>query len=158
MDNYTRIYTDLMQRHLNRQLTEGDGYTEVEITELENRLALKLPHSMRDLYRVAGNVYNELMDFVYLVNPDYVQDIAGDDFLVFMEESQFITIVGIKIGELTNPDPEIWIFDNAYDDILLSTEVSFSEFIVRLVDDQTLMENIMENITNIADQLERNAR
>jgi hypothetical protein len=146
MDNYTQLYTDLIQKHLNRQLTETDGYIETEIVEVENRLALKLPQSMRDLYRVAGNVYNELMDFVYLVDPYQHPEIVGDDFLAFMEESQLITILAIQISELTNSDPEVWIIDYAESELSkwLSIKVPFSEFIVRLVNDQAFMDDIME--------------
>jgi hypothetical protein len=154
MDSYTKIYIDLIQKHLNRQLTEDDGYTETKITELENRLDLKLPQSMCDLYQVAGNIYNELVEFIYLVNPYNIQDAVGDDLLVFMEENQFITIAGVKTSELTNSDPEVWMIDHAYgDEVQLSTKVSFSEFIVRLVDDETFMENIMENISELGEQL-----
>jgi hypothetical protein len=142
--DYTQLYTDFIQKHLNRQITDIDGYIETEITKVENRLAFKLPQSMRDFYRVAGNVYNELMDFVYLVEPH--QDLEEDDFLAFMEESQFITILGVKITDLTNSDPVVWIID--YAELELSKwrpiEVSFSKFICRLVDDETFMDDIME--------------
>jgi hypothetical protein len=86
MSTYTTIYNDLMGKHLDRELTGDDGYSESEILELENQLSLKMPQSMRDLYQVAGQVYEDPTDFLYLVQPQLTKGTNDEDILLFMAE------------------------------------------------------------------------
>lgn len=146
MSTYKSAYSDLMEKFFERKLIENDGYSESEILELENQLSFKMPQSMRDLYQVAGNVYEDPEDFLHLIKPEITKNLADEDMLVFMMEAQFIIIVGVKVSDRENPDPEIWVIDQADGDIQLSAEVPLSEFAIRLINDETFMENIMEKV------------
>jgi hypothetical protein len=148
MSTYKAIYNDLMEKHLDRRLTENDGYSESEILELENQLSLKMPQSMRDLYQFLGNIYEDPTDFLYLIKPEITKGIADENILLFMAEGQYLTMVGVKVSDVENSDPKVWVVDHAYgDEVQLSADVSLSEFVVRLIDDEFFMESIMEKVS-----------
>ncbi len=147
MITYTAIYNDLMEKRLDRRLTENDGYSESEILELENQLSFKMPQSMRDLYQVAGNIYEDPTGFLDLVKPEITKGIADEDILLFMAEGQYLTMIGVKVSDIENSDPEVWVIDHACGEVQLSADVPLSEFVTRLIDDEMFIESIMEKVS-----------
>lgn len=123
-----------MQRHLGRKAKVPDGLSDTQISEAEKNLGFQLPASLRDYYRIAGNLselnkpHNVLFDIAELF--------VDNDFLIFMEENQAVVYWGIKITDLAIPDPEVWQQVNSTPSEWYSEEMTFSEFIVQMVDSQ----------------------
>jgi hypothetical protein len=146
MSTYTAVYTNLIETRLDRRLTEEDGYSESEILDLEDQLSLRMPQSMRDLYQVVGNVYEDPTDFLCLIKPEITKGIADENILIFMAEGQYLTMVGVKVSDIENSDPEVWVIDHADGEVQLSADVPLSEFVIKLIDDDMFVESIMEKV------------
>jgi hypothetical protein len=146
MSTYTAAYSNLVETRLDRRLTKEDGYSESEILGLENQLSLRMPQSMRDLYQVVGNVYEDPTDFLFLIKPEITKGIDDEDILIFMAEGQYLTMVGVKVGDIENSDPEVWVIDHADGEVQLSADVPLSEFVIKLIDDDMFIESIMEKV------------
>jgi hypothetical protein len=127
MKNFYEIYAGLMHRFLGRSLRREDGLNEEEIQKAERLLGLRLPLSMREYYRVVGAVdqLNRLQNVIFSPKELYVED----EFLMFMDENQSVVSWGLKISELSSPDPTAWQRNNTPPEQWLSEEKTFSELL-----------------------------
>lgn len=87
---------------------QSHGFSEVEITALEQKLNLKLPEKLREYYLTLGRDENLNYTHNRLLKPSGEIDFSEDRFLVFYEENQAVAYWGIKEADLTMPDPPVW--------------------------------------------------
>lgn len=130
--NYISGYAKLVQRHLGRKPQLADGLSDTQIREAEKILSFQLPASLRDYYRIAGNLSE--LNKAHNVLFDIPELFVDNDFLIFMEENQAVVYWGIKIRDLAIPDPEVWQQVNSTPSEWYSEEMTFSEFIVQMID------------------------
>jgi hypothetical protein len=64
-----------------------------------------------------------------------------------MAEGQYLTMIGVKVSDIENSDPEVWVIDHACGEVQLSADVPLSEFVTRLIDDEMFIESIMEKVS-----------
>jgi hypothetical protein len=108
--NYGAIYKRYAKRYLKIDLTTKDRLSNANICVEEKRLHIKLPKALRIYYSLSGkskelnNTHNFLRDLKKL-------EIDGE-YLVFMDENQFVVSWGIKIVDLDNEDPPVWQRNN----------------------------------------------
>jgi hypothetical protein len=132
MVSYTGQYVELVERHLGRKPEPSDGASEAEISRAEEKLGLRLPASVRDYFRVAGNLaelnkaHNRLLDLSGLL--------VEEGFLILMEENQAVVHWGIKTSDLAGADPEVWQRVNSPSSEWYPEGMKFSEFLVRMFD------------------------
>ncbi|MCU0546283.1 MAG: SMI1/KNR4 family protein [Oscillatoriaceae cyanobacterium Prado104] len=130
--SYASEYAKFVRRHLGKQPELADGLSETQIGEAEKKLGFQLPVSVRDYYKIAGNLpelnraHNQLLDI-----PGFLAD---NDFWIFMEENQEVVSWGIKTKDLASSDPEVWQRVNSNPPEWYSEEMTFSEFIVQALD------------------------
>ncbi|MDQ3803467.1 MAG: hypothetical protein M3416_06505 [Acidobacteriota bacterium] len=136
--SYESLYSDLVQRHLGRKPVPSDGSSDAELDEAEGRLGSRLPAAVRRYYRVAGNLVELNHAHNLLFAPSDLHMCEG--FLIFMEENQAVVHWGIRAGELTEDDPDVWQRVNVVPPEWYSEEMTFSEFIVRTLDWQAGLE------------------
>ncbi len=55
-------------------------------------------------------------------------------------------MVGVKVSDIENSDPEVWVIDHADGEVQLSADVPLSEFVIKLIDDDMFIESIMEKV------------
>jgi len=129
---YTRRYAYLVLRHLGRQPLPTDGLSDTQIGQAEAKLGLRFPDAVRNYYQVAGNLselnktHNRLFDLSELC--------LEDNYLIFMEENQAVAHWGIKTNDLAQPDPEVWQRANSTPPEWYSEKMTFSDFMIRMVD------------------------
>lgn len=81
-DEYKRLF----RRHIGREPTQGDGYSDEELTFHEHRLELRLPEAMRTYYRSVGRNEQFNRSHNELVAP---QDLERDgEIVVFMSRAR----------------------------------------------------------------------
>lgn len=104
--DYSRHVANLMP-----PLVAGDGVPEAEIAAAEARLGLKLPALLREFYLVAGR--REDINAVHnrLLSPESLE--VDQDALVFYEENQGVVLWGIKVDDLSQADPQVFMAEYA---------------------------------------------
>lgn len=97
-----------IRRLYNLPDNENFGFTKTEITELENKLNIKLPEELKNYYLTLGK--NENINFSYnrLLNPDKEIGFSDDRYLIFYEENQVVAYWGIQQGDLKLNNPPVW--------------------------------------------------
>jgi cell wall assembly regulator SMI1 len=130
--SYTTLYVELIERHLGRKPELSEGSSEADIGRAEAVLGLQLPASVRDYFRVAGNLaelnkaHNRLYDLSDLI--------VEEGFLLLLEENQAVVHWGIKTGDLSDADPVVWQRVNSPSLQWYPEGMKFSEFMVRMFD------------------------
>lgn len=86
----------------------SSGLQENEIIECEDRLAIKLPKVLKEYYLQLGNHsgLNQTQDRLLLPHQLYLHD---NDYLVFYEENQAVSIWGVKQQDLTLENPSVYM-------------------------------------------------
>jgi len=127
MKSFSDIYAGFVHRFLGRSLRGEDGLNEEEIQKAERLLGLRLPLAMREYYRVVGAIdqLNRLQNVIFSPKELYIED----EFLMFMDENQSVVSWGLKISELSSPDPTAWQLNNTPPEQWLSEEKTFSELL-----------------------------
>lgn len=95
-------------------LKRGDGYPVSELNATENRLGLKLPEALRELYQLAGKREDVYAAQNYLVTPDELEIEEG--LLEFYCENQGVVHWGVKPDDLYLPDPPVYLYDEGMDE------------------------------------------
>ena len=98
-----------------RPLTSGSGYSAAELDAAEQRLELKLPEALRELYQFAGrweDVFVATQNF--LVSPEELEIEEG--LLEIYCENQGIVHWGIRPDDLHLPDPPVYLNDSGLHD------------------------------------------
>jgi hypothetical protein len=107
---YLRTMTYLQKiRHLyNIPEQQNAGFPENEITALEERLAIKLPPSLKNYYLALGKY--EALNYSYnrLLKPGKEIGFSQDEYLIFYEENQVVVYWGIKKQDLTLDNPPVY--------------------------------------------------
>ncbi len=115
-----------------------DGYLEVELDQAEDRLSLRLPASLKQLYRFAGRRLSKLND--PLVEPESLE--VSQNILPFWAENQYVMTWGAKIDDLPLDDPPIYVDLNGCDSFgssfmtpnrLVQQNETLSEFVFQMV-------------------------
>lgn len=120
-------------------LEDGDGYPASELDAAEQRLGLKLPEALRELYRFAGKFIE-----TFSVNPYAFTALSelnieddGEEILWLFAETQAIVDWGVRRQDLAQDDPPVYS-DNSYASAeLLLANKTFSEFVLQVVVHQT---------------------
>jgi len=87
---------------------ENFGFSETEITELEERLNIKLPEKLRNYYLTLGRHENLNYSHNRLLKPDKEIGFSDDGYLIFYEENQAVVYWGIKEEDLKLDNPPVW--------------------------------------------------
>src|SRR5687767_13325537 len=103
--NFADFYNDMVKLILKRELTPEDGVSVDQIEAAEQKLGLRLPQSLREYYRVAGNLDELNRNHNRLLRFDELE--VEDDYLIFMEENQVVVLWGVKTANLSEDDPEV---------------------------------------------------
>ncbi|RBQ15810.1 SMI1/KNR4 family protein [Spongiactinospora rosea] len=86
-------------------LTEGDGWPEANLDAAEARLGLRLPAALREAYRLLGRRTDLTSLQDVLLSP--AQLTVEDQALVFRVENQSVSLWGIPVSHLEQPDPPV---------------------------------------------------
>lgn len=116
-------------------LESNDGYSEAEIDAAEQRLGLKLPLALRELYQLAGrweDVFVATQNF--LVSPEELE--VEEGLLEFYCENQGNVHWGIKPDDLQLLDPPVYLNDSGLHDEpqeAIRENETLSEFVLQMV-------------------------
>ncbi len=125
--DFVARYNRMALKLLGRNLERGDGLSERKIREAEMRLKLKLPRSLREYYRVAGNLaglnkqHNQIFDLSQIV--------VEEGYLIFIDENQSVVSWGIRIEDFSGEDPLVWQRNNSAPVEWHGEDMTVSEFI-----------------------------
>lgn len=84
---------------------KSDGYLAAELDRAEEGLGLKLPTSLKELYRFAGRRLSKMND--PLIKPEKL-DVVQNLFLIWAE-NQYVVTWGIKLDNLASDDPPVFL-------------------------------------------------
>ncbi len=120
-------------------LQPGDGYSESEIDAAEQRLGLKLPEALRELYGFAGKFIETFSVDPYAFTALNELNIEEDDneMLWLFAETQAIVDWGVRRQDLTQADPPVYSENSYASAELLLANRMFSEFVLQVVVHQT---------------------
>lgn len=84
------------------------GFSETEMTALEQRLDITLPAALKNYYLSLGK--NESINYSHnrLLKPAKEIGSSKDRYLIFYEENQMVVSWGIKEADLNQPNPPVW--------------------------------------------------
>ncbi|MER7550356.1 SMI1/KNR4 family protein [Streptomyces anulatus] len=90
-------------------LQNGDGWTEADLAEAEERLGVQLPAALREAYLLFGRRRNLTSNHDELLSPAelYVDD--AKEALVFRHENQGAASWGVLLERLGDDDPAVFI-------------------------------------------------
>ncbi len=112
---------------LGHDLSDGDGLAESVIGAEESRLGLRFPEALRTFLLLAGNCEQLCRtDNPFRRVSDYELDA---DFLVFLDENQFVVSWGYKLSELERANPIVWQRNNTEPRAWYSEEKDLLEFL-----------------------------
>jgi uncharacterized protein (TIGR02996 family) len=92
-----------------RPLDPGDGYTEGELREAEQRLGCGLPAALREWYSLAGRRADVWSVQDHLPPPDQLRIDSTGNTLIVRSENQGCEHWGIRVADLGRDDPPIWV-------------------------------------------------
>ena len=120
-------------------LEPGDGYSEAELDAAEQRLGLKLPEALRELYGFAGKFIERFSVNPYAFTALKELNIEEDDeeMVWLFAETQAIVSWGIRQQDLTQDDPPVYSENSYASAELLLANKTFSEFVLQVVVHQT---------------------
>ena len=121
-------------------LQPSDGYSEAELDAAEQRLGLKLPIALRELYQLAGQREDVVASQNYLVCPDELE--IEDGILEAYCENQGVVHWGIKPDDLQLPDPPVYLNDDGMHgepQALIRENETLSEFALQMAVCETII-------------------
>lgn len=83
----------------------SDGCFDAELERAEDRLGVKLPASLRELYCFAGRRLSKMNDS--LIELDDLE--VAQNVLPFWAENQYVWTCGVKLDDLSLDDPPVFI-------------------------------------------------
>mgnify|MGYP000922287211 CR=1 FL=1 len=103
MDNLQKI-----RRLYNLPDAENFGFSETEISALEDRLNVQLPRELKSYYLTLGK--NEKVNYSHnrLLKPEKEIGFSKDRYLMIFEENQAVVSWGIKEEDLILDNPPVW--------------------------------------------------
>lgn len=96
-------------------ISAGDGVSEDELHSVEERLALRLPAVLRDLYLLTGMRGDIHRAWESLLEPDELAVDTGA--LVSYTENQSVTVWGVELVALKENNPPVVHLDDEYEPI-----------------------------------------
>lgn len=90
-------------------LIDGDGWTDMDLSDAEARLGLRLPAAMREAYSLFGRREDLTSNQDTLLSPAELYIDERQEALVFRVENQAVAFWGIRIADLDQPEPPVVI-------------------------------------------------
>jgi hypothetical protein len=118
-------------RVLGRNVDPSDGIADDRVKVAEEALGHRIPAALREYYRVAGKLDEVNKAHNELHAPDGLAIENG--YLVFMDENQAVVSWGIRVVDLSQPDPEVWQRVNSDPPEWYSENMSFSIFMSKML-------------------------
>lgn len=84
-----------------RPLTESDGIDQAMIEQTEKRLGQKLPGTLKEFYRLIGNLEMFTSSFESFMPLDELE--CENDMLIFLDENQGVCCWGVNIHNIEKP-------------------------------------------------------
>ncbi|HEU4391503.1 MAG TPA: hypothetical protein VFV34_27180, partial [Blastocatellia bacterium] len=103
-------------------LMPGDGYADAELQRCAARLALPLPPALCEWYEATGKRDDVWRQQDTLLSPDKL--FCDDGVLVFCVENQGVTSWGVRIADLSQPDPPVVVRDESENWVVQSSQLS----------------------------------
>lgn len=103
-------------------LQADDGWDEASLNQAEKRLGVKLPAALREWYQLAGKRREIWSVQDLFLSPEELgitrnnDAETGDQFLSFYHENQCVVLWGIKVPDLSQEDPPVYLLDWRPDD------------------------------------------
>lgn len=121
-------------------LEDGDGYPASELDTAEQRLGLKLPTALRELYGFAGKFIEAFSVDPYAFTALNELDFEEDDreMLWLFAETQADISWGIRREDLTQDDPSVYVDGIKEHGARELSNATYSEFILQVVVYQTV--------------------
>lgn len=88
-------------------LTGGDGFTEEDLAAAEQRLGVRLPAALGEMYRLLGRRQDLTSNHDQLLRPDQIHIDARGQALVFRTENQGACSWGVLLADLDQADPRV---------------------------------------------------
>lgn len=101
-------YLQKIRRLYNLPKEESLGFSEGEISAVEDRLNVHLPEELKNYYLTLGK--NEKINYSYnrLLKPKKEISFSKDRYLMIFEENQSVVSWGIKEEDLSLDNPPVW--------------------------------------------------
>lgn len=119
-------YRALVPKYLADEWQEEDGIPEAELDAALAGLKLTLPLAMREFYLALGGCEDIMEAYHYFWDPEELE-VDDEGFLMFLEDEEESYTWGIRVGDLSVPDPIVWRKNNARGE-WKSEDGTFSEF------------------------------
>lgn len=101
-------YIQKIKRLYNLPENENFGFSENQILDLEKKLNVKLPSTLKEYYLELGTEENLNYCFNRLLKLENEIGFSDDDVLVIYEENQAVAIWGIKRKDLNQENPPVY--------------------------------------------------
>ena len=124
--DFDQWYPGELEKLTGRKLTSADGFTESEISAIEELRGLLLPTALRRFYALAGK-HEITQEHDRLYRLEQLELVGGK--LVFMEENQCVVFWGVDVNGA--PDPEVFQATLETPTDWYSEEWTFSEWIIQ---------------------------
>ncbi|MFJ8828363.1 SMI1/KNR4 family protein [Streptomyces sp. NPDC102467] len=95
--------------HWTTPLSEGDGWDEADLVAAEERLGLRLPVALREVYQLLGRRRDLTSNHDVLLAPAELYVDASREGLVFRHENQGAASWGVLLADLAKEDPGVFI-------------------------------------------------
>lgn len=101
-------YSQKIRKLYNLSEDENFGFSDADISKLEERLGINLPATLKEYYLTLGK--NDAINQSHnrILNPKDEIDFSNDRYLVFYEENQVVAFWGIKEEDLKSDNPAVW--------------------------------------------------
>ncbi|MEU9444487.1 SMI1/KNR4 family protein [Streptomyces sp. NPDC048304] len=96
-------------------LTDGDGFTKEDLAAAEERLGVRLPAALGEMYRLLGRRQDLTSNHDQLLHPGQLYIDAGSQALVFREENQGACCWGVLLTDLDQADPGVHVLADLAD-------------------------------------------
>ncbi|MFC9861167.1 MULTISPECIES: SMI1/KNR4 family protein [unclassified Streptomyces] len=92
-----------------KALGDDDGWDETDLVAAEERLGVQLPSALREAYLLFGRRRDLTSNHDLLLGPSELYVDEAGEALVFRHENQGAASWGIRLGELMDEDPAVFI-------------------------------------------------
>jgi len=130
--NYQELYSGLIKKYFGRSPNEKDKIDDTEIAQIEIKLGIHIPTSLKEYYLICGRLNSLNQAHNRLFEPNKLE--IEDGYLIFLDENQSVVSWGFPIEKLEEENPIVWQRNNTPPEEWYSEEKNFPDFLENMLE------------------------